>query len=272
MSSETQRLLSAPVGLNNGDQAETLLQPDVALTSEAESQTAPAVSAAGGAAAAAGAGAGVMEEEPETEEERLQNLIEELKFYSRQVYLLIVPIFVTFVLTVWWARMIFLQINIQSNNAYVEEEEEDDEGPFGRTEMEDSLMACWEKVGDRNGGSTLHLHFAYHYCYVLLRAATCCYVLLDLAFFFFFFLLNFIEISNFFSTDTALGALCHVTYVTGGGLQRLIPTRHSFSLIFSWRPWVKDESAGNLEDFLGFSNNNNNNNVIKLRKKAIGST
>jgi len=185
MSSETQRLLSAPVGLNNGDQAETLLQPDVALTSEAESQTAPAVSAAGGAAAAAAAGAGVMEEEPETEEERLQNLIEELKFYSRQVYLLIVPIFVTFVLTVWWARMIFLQINIQSNNAYVEEEEEDDEGPFGRTEMEDSLMACWEKVGDRNGGSTLHLHFAYHYCYVLLRAATCCWILLFSSFFFF---------------------------------------------------------------------------------------
>jgi hypothetical protein len=61
---------------------------------------------------------GEQEEEEErepTEEEK----VEEMKFYANQVVLLILPIFLTFVLTIWWARDIFYDVNIQSSFAFV---------------------------------------------------------------------------------------------------------------------------------------------------------
>ena len=74
-----------------------------------EEQVAP-LSATGGATTTAAAAAATAEEEE-------RDLVEEMRFYVAQVRLLIIPIFFTFVLTIWWARSIFLKINLQQNSA-----------------------------------------------------------------------------------------------------------------------------------------------------------
>jgi len=81
--------------------------------------------------AAVVAAAAAEEEDPEAKRQREeQELIEEMKFYAEQIYLLIIPIFSTFALTIWFSRAIFLDNNIQSNFALLvyQEEESDSTG------------------------------------------------------------------------------------------------------------------------------------------------